>query len=482
MIKVILVDDEPIFRTGLRSIVCWADHDCEIVGEASNGAEALQLIRAKAPDLVFLDIKMPAVDGIQVLKECRALPKPPCFIVLSCFNEYNYVREAMKLGAIDYLFKPLMEGPDIEKVLQEACDRLGAPLAGAEEKQREGRRQEALARLLQGGEEAAAGLLALEPALAQSAWFTAAFSLQAPVEPERCLALLGSCQAAVSGFFDSCTALFLRRENTLYALVYGPGPAAPLPPQRLRLLYRKLEDLLETPLWAGFDQPRRGPRELPGSLGRAALAMEANFFQKPGEPAVLAYEEPMGRRYDFAALYPEPMDALREAVLRYDGEAAAREMGRILDLIRRDRRFHREDFCHFLAAAITDFMRVYRTRIVLEELLLANYHLISDLYHQQDAEAAVQLFLQILQTLFAHLRGNTTGYHARLLQQVLEEVNSRYQEKLTLEAAAEKTHLSVNYFCKLFKEQTGETFVNYLNKVRVNAAVNLLRTTAMKTY
>ena len=50
----------------------------------------------------------------------------------------------------------------------------------------------------------------------------------------------------------------------------------------------------------------------------------------------------------------------------------------------------------------------------------------------------MQLFLQILQTLFAHLRGNTTGYHARLLQQVLEEVNSRYQEKLTLEAAAEK--------------------------------------------
>ena len=65
------------------------------------------------------------MDGIELLKNCRQHPDNQCFIVLSCFNEYLFVREARKLGALDYLFKPLMEGPDIEKVIMEAKEQLG---------------------------------------------------------------------------------------------------------------------------------------------------------------------------------------------------------------------------------------------------------------------------------------------------------------------------------------------------------------------
>lgn len=127
-------------------------------------------------------------------------------------------------------------------------------------------------------------------------------------------------------------------------------------------------------------------------------------------------------------------------------------------------------------------MRIYRNRIILEQLLLSNYHLISDIYHQPSMDEAVSLFLQILMTLFAHLNGNTGSFHARLLQETLDYIGQHYSEKLSLEMMAERAHLSINYFCKLFKDQTGETFVNYLNKTRIHAAVWLLSTTSMKTY
>ena len=124
MLRILIVDDEPIFRMGLRAGISWSEYGCEIIGEASNGREALSIIQAQNPDIIFLDIKMPGMDGIELMKNCQP-HSGQCFIVLSCFNEYEYVREAMKLDAMDYLFKPLMEKEDIEKVLLEAEEKLG---------------------------------------------------------------------------------------------------------------------------------------------------------------------------------------------------------------------------------------------------------------------------------------------------------------------------------------------------------------------
>ena len=101
MERILLVDDEPIFRMGLRSVISWEELGCQIVGEAKNGEEALIQIEEKKPDIVFLDIKMPKMDGIRVLEKRKRYEKNPKFVVLSCFNEYEYVREAMKLGAFD---------------------------------------------------------------------------------------------------------------------------------------------------------------------------------------------------------------------------------------------------------------------------------------------------------------------------------------------------------------------------------------------
>ncbi len=89
-----------------------------------------------------------------------------------------------------------------------------------------------------------------------------------------------------------------------------------------------------------------------------------------------------------------------------------------------------EDFCHLLTALITDSMRIYRTKIVLEQLLLSNYNLISDIYHQRTMEDAEHLFFQVILTLFAHLKGNTTGFHTRIIQETIEYINLHYQEKV----------------------------------------------------
>lgn len=106
--KVLIVDDETFVRVSFKSYINWHEYGFELVGEATNGIEALEAIDRLRPDIVFLDIKMPEVNGIEVLRELKDNKLSLKVIVLSSYNEFDYVREAMKLGAADYIHKPDM--------------------------------------------------------------------------------------------------------------------------------------------------------------------------------------------------------------------------------------------------------------------------------------------------------------------------------------------------------------------------------------
>ena len=119
MTHLMIVDDEAVFRRGLMSCINWAQHGIEVVAEAGNGKEAIQLIRALKPDVVLLDVKMPMLDGVEVVRTISTEMPDVRFIMLSCMNDLEYVRDSMKLGARDYLFKPVAMPEDILRAIKE---------------------------------------------------------------------------------------------------------------------------------------------------------------------------------------------------------------------------------------------------------------------------------------------------------------------------------------------------------------------------
>lgn len=104
MIRVCLVEDHTIVRQGLRALIELVD-DIEVVGEMSNGEEALARLRAVAPDVMLLDVRMPRLDGIGLLKALRARGALPPTIVLTTFDDDALVIEAIRAGAKGYLLK-----------------------------------------------------------------------------------------------------------------------------------------------------------------------------------------------------------------------------------------------------------------------------------------------------------------------------------------------------------------------------------------
>lgn len=103
--RVLVVDDEAIARMDMVERLCRMRPDCHVIGQANNGKDALRIINERSPDLVLIDIKMPVMDGIEVIRQAKESGQTCRFIVLSCFEEYSLVREALRLGADDYLLK-----------------------------------------------------------------------------------------------------------------------------------------------------------------------------------------------------------------------------------------------------------------------------------------------------------------------------------------------------------------------------------------
>lgn len=107
MYRMILVDDEPHIRKGLAGLIPWEEYGVEIVGEADNGVAALTLIDQLHPDLAIVDIRMPHMDGLQLLEHIKGQSGAPKCIMLSGFDQFDYVRAAMRMGAQNYLLKPV---------------------------------------------------------------------------------------------------------------------------------------------------------------------------------------------------------------------------------------------------------------------------------------------------------------------------------------------------------------------------------------
>lgn len=121
MYKVLIVDDEGILRNGLKHLFSWEDHGFTIVGEASNGEEALEMVEKQQPHIVITDIVMPIMDGVELVKELHQHYPHIKTIVLSSFSEFKYVREAFKYGASDYLLKPTLKVPELLVLLEKLC-------------------------------------------------------------------------------------------------------------------------------------------------------------------------------------------------------------------------------------------------------------------------------------------------------------------------------------------------------------------------
>lgn len=123
MMRVIVIEDEPLVIKGIILTTDWEKMDCEVVAQASNGFEGIEMFRKMNPDIIITDVRMPGLDGIEMIRKIKATDSHPEFIVISGYSDFEYARRAIQLGVKDFLVKPI-DDSELESAISRACSAL----------------------------------------------------------------------------------------------------------------------------------------------------------------------------------------------------------------------------------------------------------------------------------------------------------------------------------------------------------------------
>lgn len=126
MYRVLIVDDDKLTRKGLIASMPWKEYGMEVVGECSNGAQALDFLESHETDLVLTDLEMPVMSGMEFIKKASVRYPYLQFVVLTVHTDFEYIQEALRMGIIDYIAKVQFDKENFDVILQRIADRLNA--------------------------------------------------------------------------------------------------------------------------------------------------------------------------------------------------------------------------------------------------------------------------------------------------------------------------------------------------------------------
>lgn len=132
MLKIMLVDDESLIIESIRGKINWKELNAVFAGQAANGSEALKKIKQIKPDILIVDVKMPKMDGIQLIGELRKLNNKAKIIISSAYADFEYAKAAISYGVEEYLIKPLKKD-ELNLALQRAAEQIEITNYGREE-------------------------------------------------------------------------------------------------------------------------------------------------------------------------------------------------------------------------------------------------------------------------------------------------------------------------------------------------------------
>lgn len=488
MKSVMIVDDESMVRLGLQTVIDWEANGFTIASVCKNGLEAWQAICASPPDVLLTDIRMPELDGLELIRRIRESGSAMNVVILSSYEEFEYARQALQLQVQDYIIKHRLEADGLLDVLNKLVFPDPARLARADRPEE----RSAAAKLLVSTEHAAvfdpgeSGEALLEMIRPSSAPTAASFIHWAVFEPYSDSLPLTSYQmkgleiALIDKLQSSRTvsAFVGASGNRLHVLHWleHPCDSAEAWLTQAGLAWEPLQAFAQTNLnigltvGVGFAEPFR----IQAARACAETAIAAAFYDGPG----LYMGKPEGAAVpfihcDWAAAYKR----LKPLVVKHDFNGVIHAI-RLMLSAGPGHRLHPADarqLCAFcvnllMDAALnlnpTDSDREMRGGelgdIRLEELSAAvSWSQLESLLLR--ALARIQAFISESVRLGGWI-GELKAYIA-----------CHYEQPLRLEDLASQVNFSVGYISQRFHQETGYSFSDYVTQVRIEQAIRLLR-------
>lgn len=480
MYNVLIVDDERFILEGLQRIIDWESLGLEVTGEASSGFEAAAKLEREPYDILITDIKMPDMDGLGLLRWVRSRQLSLKCLILSGYDEFDYVKEAITYGIENYLLKPVSE-TELVSTLLTIAEKLDQDRLVQAEKGADIIRNNILYRWLTGDIEREellqrAPLLGL-PVHAPGYLVGILRSRAAPTRNAQS-ATVHMCSRLSNEWPRGTTCYNL--SNDIIFLLPLADPEADLQ-HAVWLLNRCLDQLYAT---LGID----AALTVSDCKGRSndlhvayyqALSLLPVAIASAGHHA-LCYRDYEASRAKLAHEMEIDYQELRRILLAADRDGADRFLDALFEQFDRSARSGVA-----LPSAIALDLLVFVSGVMKElhqdvqaedDLFYLRSNLVQGIAGAEETKRMLQLFVCACIDRLAERQEQTSP----LVAFAMRAVEKRYNENMNLKTLATEFHINPAYFGQLFRKETGESFTNYLNRIRIARAQDLLLETTLK--
>lgn len=507
MYKLLLIDDEAEVRQGIISKIDWKEIGFEIVGEAENGLEALEIIDKLNPDVAIIDIKMPFMDGMELVERIEAYYPATKMMILSGFDEFDYAQKAIRYGVMDYVLKPFGS-----EELTEILLRLKALLD--EEKMRNANlnalRQQYMESLPLLKERFFNALLSTEMPYEEIKEKANRFHLNLPEERYTVALIQTGFEDAddwkvtkepfsmslfekkeLHGYavFETCERLLSPKgclvsmrgfEETIVIIplgIKGSIKQAFFLLEEVRMVVEKTHPLTVT---IGIGAAVESATELAKAYGQAQTALEHRLVE--GGNRLLFIDDFLPKNYGDMLFDEDQERALRSAV-------QAGHNKKIEGLLRgyfqrmRDEDISYQDCRLFINEMLTALLRIARTYKLNLQNLVQEDNLFLLVKEMTVLKSIEDWFVNACLLISQNIVDERVTTIQRLVETAKEHVKVHFfDQSLNLESMSQTLHISPSYFSRMFKKETGKTFIQYLTEIRMEKAAELVVTTDLKNF
>ncbi|WP_042166382.1 response regulator transcription factor [Paenibacillus gorillae] len=472
--KVLIVDDEALIRQGIKHFMNWEQEGFQIVGEASNGKEALEMIAQLQPHIVLTDIVMPVMDGEELTRQIKLHYPEIEIIVLSSFGEFDYVRSTFQSGVRDYILKPKLDIAHLLNVLKETAGKIPS-----------------LRTQQSAGDAKVSVKLLLEKLLSG---FEAEYDEQelAAEFPYRCYCLIGVDLRGRNRTKHQIIGLTKSLQDELDARTAAAEVVYRILPTDLPMIVFLLNmdhnGLASLPSWARamtsvlvehhtdtaivVGEPFMDIAELGNIYKQSLLKLMDYHFYFPGK-RLLVYnnlpETPQG-------IEPFNLNQFTEEFKREHFDAAFNYLKEHVQAITTNYMTDVFEFKSFLGNLIFNITVLLGNMDYniqqLEGKKYFYFKAVEDARHADEAAEVLNAFIEEAKQCILDRVEQSGNVNMRRL---LDYIDDHYAEPLNLTEMAKHFHFNPSYLSSYFSTHHSEGFIDYLHRVRTNKASELLR-------
>ena len=504
MYKILLVDDEILVRDAIRENIDWGKLDCELIGDCENGKQAVEFVKTHEVDIVLTDILMPYMDGMELSHFLHDNYPDVLIVIFSGFGEFEYAKKAIQYNVSEYMLKPVT-AMELTKVIENMKEKLDS-------RKKEQRKMESLTQVSQDyhknanvirskaldclvkcTREVQVSLDELERmgiTFQAASYRVAVFDIdtysemyQMDMDKQQESALMAFVLFNVGDeiVVQEKAGVVYQEGNNRVCIIFAGNRTKEFPESIHRICHeiqKKVKEVIGLETSIGIGSWVRSPYELIYSYRLAAKAIDYRYLL--GGNLLFDMEE---KKTDNSIFLINDLETLTEAIKSGDRRLMEETLGQIETEIK-SALVEKSYACIYLQQVIRAIGNTCQSLSEEPEKIIAQREaLLKAVTEQRMFSQAAALVEKYAQEVFDELQELNSSSGQRQGMLAMDYIQKNYMDPcLSLNSICSYLNISTSYFSTIFKEMTGETFIEVLTRVRMEKAKELLENTTMKNY